>query len=309
MSILVHVTSPFVGAQLDALRRLAPEQTICTDDDACDAGAVEAILAFRLPPGVVERYPRLRFVAAAGAGVDEMLASTTLPEHVPVTRAHDPMQAVRMAQYVALCVLRWHRELPRFERQQARREWQRVASERESAWTVGLMGYGALGRAVAASLASFGYPLRIWTRTRHDVSGIASFAGPGELAAFASGTRVLVCLLPLTAATKRLVSRALLDALPRGAYVVNVSRGAIVDEAALIAGLDAGHIAGASLDVFQQEPLPPESPLWRDARILVTPHIAAMPDPETAARQLLDNLARARRGEPLLHTVDRSRGY
>ena len=309
MSILVHVTSTFVAAQLEALRRLAPDEAIHTGDAPGPAEDVEAILAFRLPPGTVERHPRLRFVAAAGAGVDELIASSSIPERIPVTRAHDPIQAVRMAQYVALAVLRWHRELPRLERQQAERTWLRTASEPEAAWTVGLMGYGALGRAVASSLSTLGYPLRAWTRTPRDESGIETFAGADALAAFASRTRVLVCLLPLTDATRGIVSDALLEALPRGTYVVNVSRGAIVDESALLRALDAGRLAGAALDVFQHEPLPPDSRLWNDARVLVTPHVAAMPNPETAARQLLDTLARARRGAPLLHVVDRSRGY
>jgi glyoxylate/hydroxypyruvate reductase A len=120
---------------------------------------------------------------------------------------------------------------------------------------------------------------------------------------------VLVCLLPLTNETRGLVGPRVLAALPMDAYIVNASRGAIVDEEAVASAIASGRLAGASLDVFAREPLPRESPLWTDTRILVTPHVAATPDPVRAARQLLDNLARARRGEPLLHLVDRSRGY
>jgi len=309
MSILVHVTSPFLAAQLHALRRLAPHESIRSDTDPAAPDDVEVVLAFRLPPGAANRHPRLRFVACAGAGVDELVASAALPEQIPVTRPHDPAQAARMAQHVSLAVLQWHRGLSRHRRQQHERRWHREASEPERAWTVGLMGFGVLGRAVSRSLATFGYPLRSWTRTRHDAPGVESYAGDAELAAFAAGTRVLVCLLPLTPSTRNLASGPLLRALPRGAYVVNVSRGAIVDEHALLAAVRDGHVAGAALDVFAEEPLPAASPLWTDERILVTPHVAAMPDPDVAARQLLDNLSRARRGEPLLHTIDRSRGY
>src|SRR6478752_2068808 len=136
MSILVLATSPIVEAQLAALRRLAPDEVIETDPDSADAAAVETILAFRLPAGLVERFPRLRFLAGAGAGVDDLLA-TRLPAQLPVTRANDPAQAIRMAQYVALVVLRWHRELARYEAQQRRGEWTRRPAEAERAWTVG----------------------------------------------------------------------------------------------------------------------------------------------------------------------------
>jgi glyoxylate/hydroxypyruvate reductase A len=162
---------------------------------------------------------------------------------------------------------------------------------------------------VAATLRTLGYPLRAWTRTPHQETDIECFAGESGLAPFLAGTRVLVCLLPLTSRTRGLLSAPRLGQLPRGAYLVTVARGAIVVERDLVAALDAGHLAGAALDVHAHEPLPADSPLWANGRILLTPHIAAMPRADTAARQLLDNLGRARRGEPLQHTVDRARGY
>jgi D-3-phosphoglycerate dehydrogenase/glyoxylate/hydroxypyruvate reductase A len=308
MSILVLATSPIVEAQLAALRRLAPEEVIETDPDRADATAVETILAFRLPAGLVERFPNLRFLAGAGAGVDDLLA-TPLPARLAVTRANDPAQAVRMAQYVALVVLRWHRDLARYEAQQRRAEWSRSPAETEQAWTVGLMGLGTQGRAVARALVALGYPVRAWTRTPREHPGVTCFATDASLGAFAAGTRVLVCLLPLTPRTRGLLAAPLFAQLPRGAYVVNVARGALLDKADLLAALAAGQLAGAALDVYAREPLAPDDPLWRDGRILATPHIAAIPDPDTAMRQLLDNLALARRGEPLRNLVDRQRGY
>ena len=170
------------------------------------------------------------------------------------------------------------------------------------------MGYGGLGRTVAAGLAALPYPCARVTLTPTE-PGVEMFSGLDELPMFLADTRVLVCMLPLTDATRGLLGAPLFEKLPAGAYVINVSRGPILNEADLIAALDAGHLAGAALDVHAHEPLPPESPSWRHARILVTPHIAAMPRPETAARQLLDDLLRARRGEPLHHLIDRDRGY
>lgn len=308
MSILVLPTSPIVEAQLAALRRLAPHETIETDAAGADAAAVEVLFAYQLPPGVAERFPNLRFIAGAGAGVDELLANA-LPRTIALTRCTDPAQAIRMAQYVALAVLRWHRELPRLEDQQRERAWMRRTLEPESSWPVGLMGFGVLGRAVAAALRALGYPVRTWTRTPHPTPDVSAYVGASGLGPFLADTRVLVCLLPLTADTRGLLAAPLFARLPRGAYVINVARGALLDETDLVAALDAGHLAGAALDVYAREPLPPASPLWTHGRILATPHIAAIADPETAARHLLDNLARARRGEPLFDVVDRERGY
>jgi D-3-phosphoglycerate dehydrogenase/glyoxylate/hydroxypyruvate reductase A len=309
MSILVLATSAFVEAQLAALRALAPDEAIASDPDAIDPRGVEALLAYKLASGIAPRFPSLRFVACAGVGVDEVVACPDLPAALPVTRPNDPLQALRMAQYVTLMVLRWHRELPRYLAQQRERTWKRHAPLAETAWSVGLMGCGAMGRAVLASLRSLGYPLRVWTRTPHEEPDVECYSGLDALASFLAGTRVLVCLLPLTAQTRDLLDAALFARLPRGAYVINVSRGAVLNQADLLAALDNGHLEGAALDVYAREPLAPDHAIWRDGRIVATPHIAAAPRPEVVARQVLDNLARARRGEALLDVIDRSRGY
>ena len=309
MGILAISTSRFIDEQVEALRSLAPDETIVTDAGAIDPDDVEAILAFKLAPGVIGRFRYLRFIACAGAGVEEVLAAGDLPGGVPITRPRDELQAARMAQYVALMVLRWHRELPRYEAQQRERRWVRHASQPESQWPVGLMGFGDIGRAVARALAPLQFPIRAWTRSPQTVPGVATFPGPAALDAFLEGTRVLVCLLPLTHDTWGLLNAALFARLLPEAYLINASRGALVVEPDLLESLDSGRLAGAALDVHSREPLPAESALWRHAKLVVTPHIAAMPRPEVMAAQLLDNLARARRGEPLARVIDRERGY
>lgn len=309
MAILVLPTSTFLVAQRDALRRLAPHEAVVDDPGHAAPGEIEVLVAFDLPAGLAARLPRLRFVAAAGAGVDRLLADAEWPALVPVTRAVDPMQGARMAQYVAMTVLRWHRELPRHEAHQRTHVWKRIAAEPEERWTVGLLGYGAIGQAVAATLTGMGYPVRAWTRTPRRGDPVARYSGSRELAAFLEGTRVLACLLPLTADTRGLLDADALSALPPGAFVVNVSRGQVLDEGALLDAIRAGRLAGAALDVFGTEPLPVDSPLWDEPRILITPHIAAAPRPEVVAAQILANLERARRGEPLEHVVDRVQGY
>ena len=309
MAILVLVTSSFVEQQRAALAALAPGERIHTDPDLAPPAEIEALLAFKLAPGIAPRFPALKFIACAGAGVDDILATSDVPLHVPVVRAVDSLQGQRMAQYVALFVLRIQRDLPRLEAQHNDAAWRRFMPVPEEDCGIGVMGYGSIGSPVVDVLSRLGFPVAVWTRTPREIEGAKSFAGTDGLAPFLARSRVLVCALPLTSETRGLLDARTLAALPRGAYVINVSRGAVLREADLAAAVDAGHLAGAALDVFETEPLPATSPLWRHPKILCTPHIAAAPRAEVAARQFLDNLRRARAGEPLVNVVDRFRGY
>jgi glyoxylate/hydroxypyruvate reductase A len=309
MAVLVLPTSAFVERQLAALRAVAPDEEVFTDPASAPAGAIEAVLAFRIAPGIAPRLPGLRFVGCAGAGVDEVLATPDLPAHVPVTRAVDPLQGVRMAQYVALAALRHYRALPRLEAQQRASQWSRPPPASESDFAVGVMGFGSIGAPVVDVLSRLGFAAAAWTRTARKIAGTPSFAGAATLPAFLARSHILVCTLPLTAATRGILDAQALSHLPAGAYLINVSRGHVLVEADLVAALDAGHLAGATLDVYATEPLPAESPLWRHPKLLCTPHIAAEPRPEIAASQFVDNLRRARAGLPLVNVVDRARGY
>jgi phosphoglycerate dehydrogenase-like enzyme len=307
MSILVLATSRFVEQQLAALLTLAPHERFDTDPDTARADDVEAIVAFRLAAGIVPRFPNLRLVASPGAGVDDLLAAGDIPAQVPIVRAIDPVQGWRMAQYVALMVLRQQRDLPRLEAQHRRAEWRRFTPREEG--TVGLLGYGTIGAPVADALQRLGFPVIAWTRTPRTVTGIEICAGSAALRPFLARCDVLVCMLPLTPETHGLLDAQAFGALPRGAYVINVSRGGVLREDDLVAALDVGQLRGAALDVFATEPLSPESPLWRRPELLCTPHVAATPRPDEVARQILDNLRRARDGHALANVVDRRRGY
>jgi len=307
VSILLLATSRFMEHQLAALRALAPHERFDTDPDTAPADGVEAIVAFRFAAGIAPRFPNLRLVASPGAGADELLSAGDIPAHVSVVRAIDPLQGRRMAQYVALMVLRHLRDLPRLESQHRRAEWRRFAPREEG--TVGLLGYGTIGAPVADALQQLGFPVIAWTRTPHIGSAIEICMGRAALRTFLARCNVLVCTLPLTAETRGLLDAEALAALPRGAYLINVSRGGVARETDLLAALDAGQLGGAALDVFSAEPLLPDSPLWRRQDILCTPHVAAVPRADEVARQILDNLRRAREGEALMNVVDRRRGY
>lgn len=309
MPVLVLPTSAFVERQLAALRAVAPEERIYTDAASAPPDEIEAILAFRLAAGIAPRFSALRFIACAGAGADDLLATPDLPSHVPVVRATDPQQGARMAQYVALMALRHFRELPRLEAQQRESRWTRPPPSQETEFPVGVMGFGSIGAPVVDVMSRLGFPVCVWTRTPRAIERAQSFAGLESLAAFLARSRILVCALPLTAGTRGLLDAQTLGRLPRGAYLINVSRGRVLREADLVAAIDAGHIAGAALDVFETEPLPAVSPLWRHPRILCTPHVAAEPRAEVAAALFVENLRRARNGMTLLNRVDRARGY
>ena len=306
VSVLVLVTSRYMEHQLAALRLLAPRERFDTDPDAARADEVEAIVAFRFAMGIAPRFPNLRLVASPGAGTDELLSAGDIPAHVPIVRAVDPLQGRRMAQYVGLMVLRQLRDLPRLEAQHRREEWRRFASGEEG--TIGLLGYGTVGAPVADALQRLGFPVIAWTRTPHREAGIEIATGVATLRSFLARCNVLVCTLPLTAETRGLLDAEALAALPRGAYLINVSRGALVDEDALLEALRAGRLAGAVLDVFSEEPLPADHPLWEAPNVTITPHVSG------ATLQFFDdlvveNVRRYLAGEPLLNPIDAERGY
>ncbi|HZQ61508.1 MAG TPA: glyoxylate/hydroxypyruvate reductase A [Casimicrobiaceae bacterium] len=310
MAVLVLATSAFVAQQLDALRTLAPGEAVYTDPETAPAEDIEAIIAFRMQQGVAGRFPNLRFIACAGAGADEILALPDMPD-VPIVRPVDPLQSQRIAQYTTLMVLRFHRDLPRLEALHREGRWQRALPRDERQTRVGVLGFGESGRSIARALSALGFPVRAWRRSQagaHD-AGVEVLAGNESLPRLLASSDVLVCALPLTPATRGLIDRRALRRLPRGAFVVDVSRGGVLDHDALLECVDDSHLAGAALDVFAREPLPDTSALWKHPRILCTPHVAGTPRGEVAAAQFLENLRRSRSGEPLVNVIDRARGY
>jgi glyoxylate/hydroxypyruvate reductase len=273
-----------------------------------DLAAIDFALVWQPPPGELARYPNLRAILSLGAGIDGLLAQPGLPD-VPIVRMVDPSLTRTMTEYVVLATLRHHRQFDHFEREQTEARWSYAFPPQAADRRVGVMGLGVLGSAAAASLAAHGFPVAGWSRETRQLSGIESFAGRAGLPAFLARTDILVCLLPLTRDTAGILNAATFAGLPRGAYLINVARGAHLVEADLIAALDSGQLAGATLDVFRAEPLPAANPLWRHPKVLITPHIASYASPLTAAEGVAANIRRARAGQPLLHQVDRARGY
>lgn len=293
---------------LVALQRAAPELEVRLSPDEGPPETVDFGLAWATPPGFWNRFPRLRAIFSLGAGVEHLLASGA-PAHVPLVRMTDPGLARDMSDFVLMRVLHYHRGMHLYLRQQEAQVWTPIRPPRPNGRTVGVMGLGELGAHCACTLAEAGFRTRGWSRSAKAVEGVATFAGRDELPRFLEGCEILVCLLPLTAETRDILDAKLFAALPQGACLIQVGRGLQLVEADLLAALDAGRIAAATLDVFRQEPLPQGHPFWSRADITVVPHAAAFTYPETAAEVVAENVRRLQAGEVPIGLVDRALGY
>ena len=308
MSILYRSDVPRAAAWASYFAGHAPDLDFRVWPDACDLGKVEYLIAWQVPPEFLTALPRLKVLFSSGAGIDHIDFST-VPAHIPIVRMVEPGIIGGMVEYVSLAVLALHRDLFDYVGAKAACRWSPLEVPPASMRTVGVMGMGVLGRAVLERLATYGFRLRGWNRSPRHMDGVESFAGTDQLPRFLEGCNIMVCLLPLTSSTKGVLSHTLFSALPPGAAVVNVGRGQHLVNADLLAALDSGRLSRAILDVTDPEPLPPEHPFWMHPRIFLTPHIASMTQPETAAAILLENIRRHQRGEPLRDVIDRSRGY
>lgn len=291
------------------LIRLMPEYEWRFWPEIGDRNAIEIALVWKPEPGLLASLPNLKLIACLGAGVDALLADPTLPRDVPVARLVDPYMTDAMAEYVVFQVLRLHRQDIDYMAQQRARSWEERVQPNACERRVGILGFGMLGQHAARRLLALGFDVAGWSRSRKPVPGFEVFAGDDGFAPFLARSDILVCLLPLTAATEGILDRRTFERLPRGAGLVNAGRGGHLVEADLIPALDSGQLSAAVLDVFREEPLPPEHPFWAHPRIVVTPHVAAETNPETAALIIRDEIRRFERGEPLANPVDPTRGY
>lgn len=307
-ALIIHVPPARAEWWRATLQELLPELDCRSWDAAGDPAAIEYAAVWRPPAGGLRWFSNLRAICSIGAGVDHVFADPQLPPGVPILRISGPELSQRMAEYVALQVLRYHRRMPALEERQARAAWEAVITPLASARTVGLMGLGSMGRAAARALLALGFRVCAWTRSARTVEAIENFHGRDGLPVFLACTDILVCLLPLTAETSGILNRENFATLPRGAYLINAGRGEHLIDDDLIAALDSGQLAGATLDVFRTEPLPAEHRFWRHPKITVTPHVASLIDPLTGGRLVAEAIRAFRAGQPT-GVVDPARGY
>lgn len=303
-------TSPVddAGAWRDALAAELPDLDFRVDPEIGDPADIRYALAWLPPKGFFARFPNLQLVTNLGAGVDALVRRDDL---VPVkfSRLSDPGMVAMMTSYVVFAVTRYARDIPVFERAKARGEWEYVHPRALSEIKVAVLGLGELGGPAARTLAGMGFTVSGWSRSPKDIPGVASHTGREGLERVLSQNEIIVSLLPLTPDSRGLLGAAEFARMPKGAKFINASRGAVVDEAALIAALRSGQVGEATLDVFETEPLPKGHPLWSLDNVLITPHMASITVPALAARDVAESIRRVRAGLPPLHEVDPGRGY
>lgn len=285
-----------------------PGVTICRAEEVQQADEVHFALVWKPPHGFFAPYRHLKLLVNLGAGVDSLVGRDDLPD-IPIIRLSDPHMARMMASYVLFAVLRYARDIPAFERAQRDRRWHYLHPRSPESVRVGVLGLGELGAYAASELARQGFDVRGWSRSQKTLAGIACSSGMDALDDFLASSDILVVMLPLTPQTHGLLNAERLARLPQGAAFINVSRGAIVDQQALTLALRRGDIAEATLDVFDREPLPPDDALWGMDNVLITPHLASVAIPASAAPQVADNIHRITRGEPVLNQVFPQQGY
>lgn len=314
MTFLVAMGSGDPDPWVRQFAELLPDHEIAKLGDAVDVETVEYAMTWYHPVGSLARYPNLKAIFSMGAGVDHMFRDPDLPS-VPMARVVDPDLTNRMSEYIVLHALSIMRQARRYREQQQGRiwlddDWQPAASDVR----VGVMGMGVLGLDAARKLKIIGFQVAGWSKTPKRLDGIETFTGHEDLQAFLARTDILVSLLPLTDETRGLINMRLLKGLARDGRVpapslINAGRGGLQIETDILACLDDGTLYEVVLDVFQTEPLPDASALWKHPRVTITPHNASVSDPLAVGRAIAEQVRRVERGEPLINTVSKARGY
>ncbi|RYG95392.1 MAG: glyoxylate/hydroxypyruvate reductase A [Alphaproteobacteria bacterium] len=291
------------------LRDLMPDWNVYPIDQVPDPDAVTYSVLWRPATGAMKPFRNLKAIVSLGAGIDHVLADEQLPIHVPIIRTVGTDLTQRMKEYVALHVLRHHRELPAVQANQARQLWEQIVVPPAPQRRVGVMGLGNLGAAAADLLKQIGFEVRGWSRSPKDLPGIQCFSGSEGFGAFLEGTEILVCLLPLTESTRGILNVDTFNRLKRGASIVNAARGPHLVDSDLVDALNSGQISSATLDVFHVEPLPKTHPFWTNPKITVTPHVASLIDAPTGSKIVAKNIRTFQETGTVADLADAKRGY
>src|SRR5882672_387364 len=274
-----------------------------------DKADIEVALAWKPASGLLASFPNLKLIVSLGMGVDHLLSDDKLPAGVPITRIMDDGLIGQMSEYALYWALRHHRDIDKYAASQRAKQWKVEDFVDTIHRRIGILGLGTIGQDTAKKFAALGFPTAGWSRTTKNLPGIETFHGDDGFAKFLARTDILIDVLPLTRDTQGLLDAKVFAALPGGAYFINMGRGGHVVDEALLAALESGHLSGAVLDVFNQEPLPADHPYWTHPRVHVTPHIAGATNPRTASPGIIENIKRLRDGRALINTVDAKTGY
>ncbi len=278
-------------------------------DEIGDPALIDHALVWKPPAGELAKYPNLKAIHSLGAGIDHLSSDPELPRNIPVVRLVDRCLTQGMTEYILYWVIHYHRRMGDYAEIMAVGKWRQFMQRDSRLRRVGLLGLGELGGDAAAKLAMLEFDVAGWSRSPKDLPGVTSYHGADGLEAFLARTEILICLLPMTDDTRGIINKDSLAKLPAGAFVINAARGGHVVDDDLLAALDSGHVAAATLDVFHTEPLPAEHLFWSHPKVTVTPHIASMTVPHSAVDYIADNIRRIERGETPLNVVNMDVGY
>jgi len=296
VSILVNNQTGDSQPWAEALLSYLPNMPVHVYPDIPDAEAIEYAVVWEHPHGDLLNYPNLKAVLILGAGMDHIDKEPILPE-APIVRLVDPAVADEMSQYVLYWTMHFQRNYQRYARQAENKHWQRYMTPLSRHFKVSVLGAGIIGSAIAERLSLNGFATQCWNRSKREIDGVKMFDGDQGLNSILAESDVLVNCLPLNTHTQNFLNHQRLSSLPSGASIINVSRGAVIDDDALVSLLDSGHIANAALDTFKVEPLPESSKYWGRSNVFITPHMSGSTYPILASEVIADNIKRIEKGE------------
>lgn len=307
--VVIKVGDHLIEQWVVNMTPLLPEFTICSWHDNIDKDDVEYVIGWCPDALWINTFPNIKAVVSVGSGVDHILNLKQLRNNIPIIRTVSDDLVQRVREFAALCVLSWHRQFPQILNNNRVGEWKRYSADISDAYKIGILGYGTMGKAVAQTLSSLGYSIRIWASTPRKIDGYEYYSGDESLLDFAKGLDIIICLLPLTEKTENILDLKLMSQIKAGGCVINLARGGHLVDDDLFDLIDKKHISAAYLDGYREEPLPSSSNFFKKNEIIVTFHSAGYISPKIGPKIIASNIKKFDRGEEVWPMYERLKGF